>query len=367
MLIHGENRISLRIRPLCGPMDTGSSFPPTSSSVRISLFSTFSRHLQSSTADFISDRLRQELDFETEASNATRLASFIASDPHLSRRVHIPVVYPEYTTKRVMTAEWIDGVRLSDRDGVMRIMGEGGKRLPKTASYLSLSPSDIAPSASGVTGSVFQGGNMSEGKGDIDELPLPLGLKKPLKGGVKELMQAMVELFGAQIFRWGFVHCDPHPGNVIIRPHPSYANEPQLVLLDHGLYVQLSENFRREYATLWKGLLAADLETVKEVTIGWGIGTPELFASATLMRPIRVRWRRTWTGDWHAWWSGRGKRPVNAQNPDDKVGESQEDFDEYKEGVGMKEKLKRFLTDTDKMPKELAFIGRNMRSARVLF
>lgn len=264
-----------------------------------------------------------------------------------------------------MTAEWIDGVRMSDRDGVMKIMGEGGRRLPKTASYLSLSPSDIAPAVSSTT-------NKSVGEeGSIEEFPLPLGLKQPLKGGVKEIMQTMVELFGAQIFRWGFVHCDPHPGNIFIRPHPSpsYKNQPQLVLIDHGLYVQFGDQFRREYATLWKGLLAADLETVKEVTTGWGIGTPELFASATLMRPVRVRWRRTGAGDWHAWWSGwrLGKEKESVKSEEEKAQEekerkSQEEFDEFKEGVGMKERLKRFLVDTDKMPKELAFIGRNMRS-----
>jgi aarF domain-containing kinase len=42
--------------------------------------------------------------------------------------------------------------------------------------------------------------------------------------------------FYAQIFAGGFVHCDPHPGNVLVRPHPGRPSEPQLVLLDHGLY-----------------------------------------------------------------------------------------------------------------------------------
>lgn len=50
-----------------------------------------------------------------------------------------------------------------------------------------------------------------------------------------------VELFSAQMFDWGFVHCDPHPGNIIIRARPgsslsskssstSVLREPQLVL-----------------------------------------------------------------------------------------------------------------------------------------
>lgn len=243
-----------------------------------------------------------------------------------------------------MTAEWIEGVRMSDREGIMRLMGEGERTLPKAASYLSLSPQDLREASERVGG------------GKEEDLKLPLGLKEPLKGGVKEVMQTMVELFGAQIFRWGWVHCDPHPGNIFIRPHPSPSrrNHPQLVLLDHGLYVQLSEEFRREYAKLWKGLLAADLETVKEVTQGWGIGTPELFASATLMKPARLRWR------------GKGKDKEETNEKTASEGE-QKDFNEYAEGVGMKERLKNFLVDTDKMPKELLFIGRNMRSVAFPF
>ncbi|KAI9570060.1 hypothetical protein HD554DRAFT_2086547 [Boletus coccyginus] len=53
-----------------------------------------------------------------------------------------------------------------------------------------------------------------------------------------------------------FLHCDPHPGNIVIRPHPSSPKYPQLVSLDHGLYVRVMGSFRRVYATLWRGLLA---------------------------------------------------------------------------------------------------------------
>jgi aarF domain-containing kinase len=74
--------------------------------------------------DFISTHLRAELDFIAEASNAQRTASLIASEPRLVGKVHIPKVYPEYSTKRVLTAEWIDGVRLSDREALGRVVGE---------------------------------------------------------------------------------------------------------------------------------------------------------------------------------------------------------------------------------------------------
>ncbi|KAG2142012.1 ABC1 family-domain-containing protein [Suillus cothurnatus] len=36
-------------------------------------------------------------------------ATLIASEPRLAGKVHIPKVYPEYSTKHVLTVEWIDG------------------------------------------------------------------------------------------------------------------------------------------------------------------------------------------------------------------------------------------------------------------
>jgi aarF domain-containing kinase len=42
-------------------------------------------------------------------------------------------------------------------------------------------------------------------------------------------------------------------------------------------------------------------------------------------------------------------------------------LDAYEQSVRMKERLKRFLVDTDKMPKELIFLGRNMRCVYFTF
>jgi aarF domain-containing kinase len=50
-------------------------------------------------------------------------------------------------------------------------------------------------------------------------------------------------IFSELIFSHGFVHTDPHPGNVLINPVKSSNKssskkdqEFQIVLLDHGLY-----------------------------------------------------------------------------------------------------------------------------------
>lgn len=260
-------------------------------------------------ADFISDHLRRELDFIQEAKNASQTAQFVASEPRLASRVYVPKVYSELTTKKVMTAEWIDGVRLSDRRGILRLMGED----------------DPHPATD-----------------QLSNVP-PLGLTKPLHGGVKAILNTMVELFSAQIFSWGWIHCDPHPGNIIIRPNPSNPQHPQLVLIDHGLYVRASPRFQEQYATLWRSLLAMDFPTIRGIAVDWGIGTPDIFASATLMRPVNFG----------------AKDPEAA-----KRAKEMEDMSQYDRSVVMKERLKGFLTDTDKMPKELIFIGRNMRSVQ---
>lgn len=43
------------------------------------------------------------------------------------------------------------------------------------------------------------------------------------------------KIYSEMIFVNGFVHCDPHPGNVLVRKCPK-SNKTEIVLLDHGLY-----------------------------------------------------------------------------------------------------------------------------------
>jgi aarF domain-containing kinase len=271
--------------------------------------------------DFISNHLRAELDFLEESSNALQTSQFVESEPRLSRKVYIPKVYTALTTKKVLTAEWIDGVRLSDLSAIRRLMGEQD-------------PNTNSPTTGTRSKSTYEHSG------------------SPLRGGLKSIMQTMVSLFSAQMFSWGWVHCDPHPGNIIIRPSPSSPTEPQLVLLDHGLYVRLNEDLKRQYAELWRGLLGGDWVAIEDVTKEWGIGTPDLFASATLMRPVRYE-RKT----------NEGKKDSVNENDDNE----EEKITEYERSVRLKRKLKGFLTDTDKMPKELIFLGRNMRMVQGLF
>jgi len=54
----------------------------------------------------------------------------------------------------------------------------------------------------------------------------------------------LVDVFSNQIFVSGFVHCDPHPGNILIRKDKN--NKDEVVLLDFGLCVEVKDSFRNE-------------------------------------------------------------------------------------------------------------------------
>lgn len=56
----------------------------------------------------------------------------------------------------------------------------------------------------------------------------------------KTIMNQLVRAFAEQIFVTGFIHCDPHPGNVLVRPDPSNQKKHQLVILDFGLCLRVS-------------------------------------------------------------------------------------------------------------------------------
>ena len=53
-----------------------------------------------------------EIDYGVEANNARRFASLYGSLPNVSA----PAVYPELSTRTVLTLEWVDGVRLTDEE-----------------------------------------------------------------------------------------------------------------------------------------------------------------------------------------------------------------------------------------------------------
>ena len=108
---------------------------------------------------------------------------------------------------------------------------------------------------------------------------------------VDKVSHRLGTMFSEMIFTTGFVHCDPHPGNVLINPIDSasssslaHANdhkkktekkkrngEFEIVLLDHGLYQTLSETFRYRYAQMWMAILENDMAKLERLTSHFNI------------------------------------------------------------------------------------------------
>ncbi|CAH0517439.1 unnamed protein product [Peronospora belbahrii] len=143
------------------------------------------------------EALLSELDFENEKDNSRRIAACFKHNTG----VHVPIVYDELSTKRMMSMEFISAPKISEVDAIRK-----------------------------------------------------LGLDPP------ETARALCEVFSEMVFCHGFVHCDPHAGNIFVRrnPDPQAKRKEQLVLLDHGLYRELDTEFRKTYCDLWRAMLMRD-------------------------------------------------------------------------------------------------------------
>ncbi|PON86614.1 Protein kinase [Trema orientale] len=185
--------------------------------------------------DEISESLPQELDFLVEAKNSEKcLDNFWKLSPHIARYIYAPKVHWSLSTTKLLTMEYIDGAQIND---------------VKTIRKLGLQPREVAKLVS--------------------------------------------EAFAEMMFKHGFVHCDPHAANLLVCPLPSSKKsilgkrEPQLILLDHGLYKELDFETRTNYAALWKGLIFSDAKAIKENSVKLGAGEDlyALFAGILTMRP----------------------------------------------------------------------------------
>lgn len=121
--------------------------------------------------------MRRELDFGREERNIQQFACFFANDPS----VRIPRTYPELTTVRVLTMELLHGVKLSERPAVLA--------------------------------------------GEFD---------------LEEVARRGADLYLKMIFKHGFYHADPHPGNIMLLPNNVIG------LLDFGMVGRIDEKLREQ-------------------------------------------------------------------------------------------------------------------------
>lgn len=137
--------------------------------------------------------LKRELDLNIERRTMERCRRQLANVPF----ARVPEVFPAQSTGRALCMEFINGVDVNDLEGLRRI---------------GVNPADVAD-----------------------------------RGARLLLMQ---------IFRHGFFHADPHPGNLRVLPGGIVAP------LDYGMFGQLDARVRERIANLLEGLVAQDTERV---------------------------------------------------------------------------------------------------------
>lgn len=105
------------------------------------------------------ESILKELDFIRESVSIQRFSRNITDDPH-DNTTHVPKVYREYTTGKVLTMEFISGLKVTDS----KILESNGYNR-------------------------------------------------------KEVAQKLALTYIKQVFEYGFFHADPHPGNILVLPN----------------------------------------------------------------------------------------------------------------------------------------------------
>ncbi|ODV90624.1 hypothetical protein CANCADRAFT_18635, partial [Tortispora caseinolytica NRRL Y-17796] len=228
-------------------------------------------------SDFVAEKVLEETDFRLEAQNSSALKSFCQNDSRFNGRIYIPEIYTQYTTASTLVMEFVQGVRMSDREAVSK------------AGFSHAST-----------------------------------------------MRSVLQFFAAQIFSFGIVHADPHPGNFLLRYDPK-SGKPQIVVLDHGLYVYERPEFRIQYTYLWKYLLSYNIDGVKQILECWGMEYNGSMGQAIIARNYDPN---------------KKKLAKTGQDTD---------FESFAHQKDMSESFKNFIKSTDKLPLELVFVGRSVR------
>ncbi|MBA3469495.1 MAG: AarF/ABC1/UbiB kinase family protein [Herpetosiphonaceae bacterium] len=161
-------------------------------------------NLPSLTEEFARITLR-ELEYLTEADHADRFRQNFAGDPD----VHVPAVYREFSTDRVLTMERVSGIKITD--------------------YAALDAAGINREA---------------------------------------LAEKLYLSYLQQCFTDGFFHADPHPGNLFVAPRgPLDASGQQpfiLTFLDFGMVDEIPPRVMEGLAIAATGVVVRDSQRIIE-------------------------------------------------------------------------------------------------------
>jgi predicted unusual protein kinase regulating ubiquinone biosynthesis (AarF/ABC1/UbiB family) len=150
----------------------------------------------------------RELNFVNEGRNAEAIGRFFKDRPDIA----VPRVHWEFTTRRVLVSEFIEGVKPTDVEG-LRSLGVDGQ----------------------------------------------------------EVARILLDAYCEQVLVHGFFHADPHPGNLLIQRSPDGA--ARLVFLDFGLAKELPPQFRSNALSFATALLGGDLPQMTEALFDLGFET----------------------------------------------------------------------------------------------
>jgi aarF domain-containing kinase len=103
----------------------------------------------------------------------------------------------------------------------------------------------------------------------------------------EQIAKTLIDIFSKMIFITGHIHADAHPGNILIRENPVNPKIPQVVLIDHGLYCTLTDDFIKQFRELWYAMCTFDNIKMKEIALDMGLGEhyrflPLLFTYRTI-------------------------------------------------------------------------------------
>jgi len=153
--------------------------------------------------DEFRDWTEKELDFEIEANNARKFYSNFKG----YSKVKIPEVFDDYSSKRVLTLEFIDGIELHNID---RVKGKKG-----------------------------------------------YNLREIIKNGFDAIME--------QVFVHGFFHADPHPSNILI------LKGNKIGLVDFGIVGHFDDNLKKKSIELFYGIVDEDIDAIADIFLDMGL------------------------------------------------------------------------------------------------
>ncbi|HVR61452.1 MAG TPA: AarF/UbiB family protein [Polyangia bacterium] len=166
----------------------------------------------------IREMVLAELDFRLEAAAIQRITGNFTGRAN----VRFPRVMPDYSTARVLTTEWMHGVKVGDLDGL------AAQRIDR-----------------------------------------------------RQAARICVEAYCQQIFVDGLYHADPHPGNLLLQAPAEAGGTPTIVFLDFGATARVSETMRRGMVMFVQGAMTRDstriVAAMKEMGFISRRADPEVF------------------------------------------------------------------------------------------